>query len=587
MKQWMVWILTGMLFVHAQEGIDPPPQEQVEQEQSVEAKLPEDLASPRETMRTFLTAMLEVKQGKGSIADAVRCLDLSGLDPLIRDTNGPLLAEDLSYCIDKLEYIRYETIPEEVPGDVWVFRRQSFGTPGNMSVAEISIGKTDQGWLFTPQTLDTIVAFREYLKDSPLVEGVVELKTWRSTLEKRMPWLAKRVLLLANWQWLAVVFLVILAVLVERVVVWLTIVLVTRLLVRYNLDFGEKNRRHLVWPFRILSYATVLLLGLQVLHLDTVPNLFLMRVGIFLVTLGVVWAAVNIVDIVASYFYELSKKSQNKFDDLLVPLLHKSAKVLVFTVGILVVANTMGSDLSALLTGLGIGGLAFALAAKDTLANLFGSLTVLVDRPFQIGDWINIDDIHGMVEEVGFRSTRIRTFYNSIVTVPNSTLTHKFIDNYGVRRFRRLSTKLSIEYSTPPEKIEAFCEGVRQLILAHRWTRKDYFQVYLNELGASSLDIMLYVFWEAPDWNTELLERHRLLLDILRLGRDLGVNFAFPTQTLHLFKEETPSASPGDSEAAHRLGKEVAQRIASDPISPRQPRFNQSIEASPDVEKGL
>jgi MscS family membrane protein len=108
----------------------------------------------------------------------------------------------------------------------------------------------------------------------------------------------------------------------------------------------------------------------------------------------------------------------------------------------------------------------------------------------------------------------------------------------GQRRYRRLKCNVSLTYDTPPDKIEAFCEGVREIIRLHPYMRKDYFHVYLNALGASSLDVLVYVFWETPDWSTELRERQRFLLDILRLAKTQQIDMAFPTQTLHLL---TPS----------------------------------------------
>lgn len=280
--------------------------------------------------------------------------------------------------------------------------------------------------------------------------------------------------------------------------------------------------------------------------------------------------AYRLVDILFILADRRAKRSKNKIDDILVPLFRKCAKVAVVVLGLLFVGDALGLDMKNLLAGLGIGGLAFAFAAKDTIANLFGSVMVILDRPFGVGDWVKIDrDLEGTVEEVGIRSTRIRTFYDSLISVPNGRLAHAHIDNFGQRKYRRLSTKIAIEYSTPPEKIEAFCEGIRQIIATHRWTRKNYFHVYLNELGSSSLDILLYVFWEVPGWSKELAERHRLLLDILRLGRELGVGFAFPTQTLHVFNEETS----GDGEDAHLprghhlMGKEKAERVLQRPLT--------------------
>ena len=247
-----------------------------------------------------------------------------------------------------------------------------------------------------------------------------------------------------------------------------------------------------------------------------------------------VWAAYRLVDLLGSYLTSRAERTDTKFDDLLVPLVTRTLKVFTVVLGVVFVAESLALPIKSLLAGLGLGGLAFALAAKDTVSNIFGSLTVLLDRPFQIGDWVVVGDAEGTVEAVGIRSTRIRTFYNSLISLPNSTLITAKIDNYGARRYRRIKAMLSVAYDTPPEKIDAFCAGIRQLIREHPYTRKDYFHVWLNEFGGASLNILLYCFHETPDWSTELRERHRLFLDIIRLAKRLGVEFAFPTQTLYL-----------------------------------------------------
>jgi MscS family membrane protein len=269
---------------------------------------------------------------------------------------------------------------------------------------------------------------------------------------------------------------------------------------------------------------------------------------------------------------EKAKKSENKFDDLLVPMISKSIKVFVVVIGVIFTADNLNIDVTSLLAGLGLGGLAFALAAKDLLGNFFGSLTVLLDRPFHIGDWVIIGDVEGSVEEVGFRSTRIRTFYNSLITLPNSNLTTTTIDNMGARRYRRMKTMLGLTYDTPPEKIDAFCEGVRELVRLHPYMRKDYFHVYFNQYNSASLDILVYVFWETPEWNTELRERHRFLLDILRLAKQVGVEFAYPTQTLYLKRDQPVDATIGEFQTAmsqddsHAFGQQQAESIVENTL---------------------
>jgi MscS family membrane protein len=151
-----------------------------------------------------------------------------------------------------------------------------------------------------------------------------------------------------------------------------------------------------------------------------------------------------------------------------------------------------------------------------------------------------------------------------VITLPNSRLTTAVVDNMGRRRYRRVKTTLGLQYDTQPEQIDAFCEGVRELIRRHPYTRKDYYHVYLNELSGSSVDILLYCFLECPDWSVELRERHRLLADILRLAHSLGVSFAFPTRTIHI--DNSPAPDPQERSWSDPLiaGQTLAARIAAE-----------------------
>ena len=272
-------------------------------------------------------------------------------------------------------------------------------------------------------------------------------------------------------------------------------------------------------------------------------------VRVFLVLTGV-WAGSRLLDVLAAFALLQTQRTDTRFDDVLVPLVRKGLKLAVLAVGLVYAAKAMNVDLLPLLTGLGIGSLAFAFAAKDTIENFFGSIAVILDRPFEVGDWVAIGDVEGTVEELGFRSTRVRTFYNSQLTVPNATLVRATVDNYGRRQYRRWKTHLGVQYDTTPEQLVAFTEGIRELVRTHPFTRKDYYQVWMHGWSASSMDVLLYVFFEVPDWNTELRERERLFLDIVRLADRLGVAFAFPTQTVHLHQAD--GAAPAERAAPPR-----------------------------------
>ena len=164
---------------------------------------------------------------------------------------------------------------------------------------------------------------------------------------------------------------------------------------------------------------------------------------------------------------------------------------------ILFVLQNLDVNVSSLVAGLGLGGLAIALAAQDTVRNVLGGVTIFADKPFEVGDWVVVDGVEGTVETVGFRSTRVRTFYNSLVSVPNGNLMNAGIDNMGQRRWRRYKTTLGVGYHTKPDQMQAFVEGIRAIIQASPGMRQDYYIVEFHGFGATSLDVLVYCFMDA------------------------------------------------------------------------------------------
>jgi MscS family membrane protein len=242
----------------------------------------------------------------------------------------------------------------------------------------------------------------------------------------------------------------------------------------------------------------------------------------------------KLVDVFSIYLERLAGKSETSLDNNVVPLIRKVLRVFVIIVGGLFILQNLDVNITALLAGISIGGLALALAAQDTLKNFFGSIMIFIDKPFSVGHWISSGDIDGTVEEVGFRSTRIRTFRNSLTYVPNGKLADATIDNHGLRQYRRFFMHIAVTYDTPPALIEVFVEGLRKIVQRHPKTRKDFYIIEFNEMGDFSLKIMFYIFFAVPTWPEELKARHEILIEIVRLAEKLGVRFAFPTQTLHM-----------------------------------------------------
>lgn len=524
-----------------------------------------DFSSPRGTMNYFLKNMKKHKLGKTDAIDlAIESFNLKNLDEHAGEIFARNSAKSLINTLDRIEYIKIETIPLQVNGDTWIYKKRKTSEGKEIRIA---ISKTEEDlWKFTPDTLENIKIYERLVKNNKLADGVVELNDLSAKIKRMMPaWTGKKTLILLNGQWLGIFLLIFLGILIDKIIKNYVGSILKKVLLKKSINFSNKHKKKLAFPLSLITITAIWPIGIRFLEIEHTTLSILLRISQIIFSIGVVFTSHHIVDIIASFFQAKAKESENKFDDILVPLLARTAKFFVIAIGIVFIGDSLTINMKNVLAGLGIGGIAFALAAKDTISNIFGSVTVLLDRPFSIGDWIVVDGkIEGVIEDVGLRSTRIRTFYDSLITLPNGQLTNVHIDNYGRRNFRRFSTKINIEYNTPTEKIEAFCQAIRSLIERYPYTKKDNYQVHLNSFSSSSIDILVYVFWTVPNWSSELEQRHRLLLDILKLAKEMGVNMAFPTQTLHLFNEQHAQSENINSGEIPNYAKNKADKVFND-----------------------
>lgn len=246
----------------------------------------------------------------------------------------------------------------------------------------------------------------------------------------------------------------------------------------------------------------------------------------------------SITDLLSEIFKNITAKTKSKLDDQLVPFGRKLLKGVLVLLGTFYFVSSLGVDYTPLLAGASIGGLALALAAQETVRNVFGSVTIFIDHPFEVGDMIAFDSTEGVVEEIGLRSTRIRTLYNSLITMPNGKMADMRIDNLGKRYMRRYNTHYSLTYDTPTYLIDAYVQGLKTIHKNHPITNKEEYQIYLNRLNSSSIDILVNVFFNVTNWNDELEARSLFITQAIDLAKELNVRFAFPTQTL--FIEDFP-----------------------------------------------
>jgi MscS family membrane protein len=290
-------------------------------------------------------------------------------------------------------------------------------------------------------------------------------------------------------------------------------------------------------PAEFLIVVIGCYLGVEILQLPTQPtNLDRMaRHGVqILLTFNLAWLCYNLVAIIEQWLGHWAKVTESTLDDHLVPFIRKTIRVFIVFLAVLMLVQNLGYSISGLLASLGLGGLAIALAAKDTLSNIFGSIMILLDRPFTIGDWVKAGDMEGTVEEIGFRSTRIRTFSETLITVPNSVLMNMSIDNISQMPKRRIKLTIGVTYATTPALMRQAVAGIRQLLREHPAIQQDFSLVNFTEFGASSLDIMVYCFTTSTIWGEYLDAREDLCLKIMESLEKIGLEIAFPSQTLYM-----------------------------------------------------
>jgi MscS family membrane protein len=255
---------------------------------------------------------------------------------------------------------------------------------------------------------------------------------------------------------------------------------------------------------------------------------------------ALVWFIFKLVSVVDYQLKKWAASTDSSIDDVLAPLFGKTLRVFIIIIGgILIIQNLTGVKIGPLLASLGIGGIAVALAAKDSIANFFGTLTILFDKPFQVGERVVIDNYDGVVEDVGFRSTRIRTLTGHLVTIPNEKIVNSGLENIGKRPHIRWLTNITITYDTPPDRVEKAVSIIKEILDNHEGIHPDFPpRVYFNGFNDWSLNIMVIAwyhpanYWDMQDW------LQRTCLEVLRRFNDAGIDFAFPSRTLYLTNDD-------------------------------------------------
>jgi MscS family membrane protein len=560
---------------------------------------PLDTSSPRATLQGFIETtddvyrrMAEVLESYGrsdrlypsaeehrkqstALGDALKLgqfFDVSGIAPVLRETVTGERILQLREVLDRIEVPAMTDIPDRETMVRLTSKRW------RLPNTEIDFSLVENGphageFLVSAETVNRLPEFYLLVKDLPYRSGpaahlneayrAISLGATATIhdaflsspigLSYIIPprwmlglpgWAKARIVGVAVWQWLGLSFGLLIGGLV---------VLCSHRAGRRRVD-DTRNASNARWRALLVPLAIMFVAGLLVplltalLRIGATPRVVIDYVQTGAVFLAAAWVAIVISIVIGEAIIASERLTSRSLDSQLIRL---GTRLVGFVAAVAILiegGDELGFPAYSVLAGLGVGGLAVALAARDTIANLIGSLLITIEKPFRVGHVVRIGGSEGTVEDVGFRSTRIRTPDNSLVTIPSSAVVNTTVENLSIRTKRRQRFFVQVMYDTPREKVEQIVAGIRQLIVDHPLAEENTCQVRLNNFAESSLDILVIFNLMVEDYASELREREAVLLQIMDLVKDAGVEFAFPTRTLYIENGGGGSAARAASE---------------------------------------
>ncbi len=332
-------------------------------------------------------------------------------------------------------------------------------------------------------------------------------------------------------EWLLFLAIIVGVLIGAKVLYWISGSIVKKLTQRTKSKFDDILVDKLEEPIILAFVLGGIWFSIHQLVLSQGFSTFVDKAFYVAITFNVAWLVVRVVDaFIVEYLQPLVEKSEGNLDDQLLPVVRKVFKIVIWSVAVVVGLNNAGYDVGALIAGLGIGGFAFAIAAKDSVANLFGGVTVFLDKPFQAHDRIKIDGYDGVVEEIGLRSTKMRTLAGRIVTIPNHKFTESYIENVSSEPNRKMNITLGLTYDTDHNGMQKAIDILKKIDKESEYTGKPCL-AYFDSFGDFSLNIQFTYFLKSkPDY--WFLGPDQINKEILKEFNQAGLEFAFPTQTI-------------------------------------------------------
>lgn len=336
-------------------------------------------------------------------------------------------------------------------------------------------------------------------------------------------------------EWLPRIALTLVAIVVifllRRVLARLLIQPVKRFAHAHNAQIAELIIDAMELPASFLIFALAFYIGIEILRPDQQTGELMENLMRSLIILALLLIVYRFADVFALSSTNLFSFTGLKLDERLVPILRTAMKIVIGALAVIIIMQEWGVDVSGLVASLGIIGLAFSLAAQDTVSNLFGFSTIVGDRPFVIGEYIRTPDVEGIVEHVGIRSTRIRKPDRARVTVPNSKLAAAAVEQFSRRR---IDFVLGVTYQTTADQMETLLERLREMLTSRTHVIASSVAVYFTEFGDSALNITIFCDLTLKDWRAYMKERETINLAVMRIVAELGLSVAFPTRSIHV-----------------------------------------------------
>ncbi len=497
--------------------------------------------TPRGAVRGYLDACRD-----GDYEKAAQFLDLDQIEG-----DGPTLARQLRIVLSRTLWIDVEELSADPEGrfdDRLPAYRERVGT------IETRKGKTEV-LLQRAEREDGVYIWR--------FAGVTIAKIpdlWGEFgygwLERLLPefFIEFELLSVALWQWIALLVLVLLVAIASWLVTVALVWLLRPLVRRTETPIDDLLIERGAGPIRLILAVAIFRAALLPLGLEVEIVEFAAGVLGVVFVLAVAWLLIRAIDILAERIEQRLVERGQDSATAAVPPGRKAVKAIIAALAFVAILDKFGVSVTALVAGLGVGGIAVALAAQKTIENLFGGVTLYGDRPVRVGDFCKFGDKIGTVEEIGIRSTRVRTLDRTVVTIPNAEFSNLQLENFAQRDRMRLFATIGVRYETTPDQLRYILVQVRKLLYAHERVTAEPARIRFVGFGAYSLDLELFAYVDTEDWNEFLGIREDIFLRIMDIVESSGTGFAFPSQTLYLGKDDAPAP-----ERAEAVAEEVAR----------------------------